>query len=430
MKHICYASRADEVEKRLKKLAAKAERYGVRFSYFRGEEHPQEVHVLEIDPMTGYQHVAETYVVPAVDFEVDCESMICANGWQAVAKIEHGEHGNIVTTFGINEADPAWYSAPPRCDHCGTTRTRSVTFIVRHEDGSVKQVGKSCLHDYTGILPSLATAFAEVNDLFPSMDCTEHEWHEFREKPMYETETVLAHAVDVIKKYGYVKSEHVDSTRNRVLDRVEKHDDPSPEARETAKQLVAWLIDCGERARAIDAELNALYLKAYGHSDDYRDEWIEDEDAHQKYLTLRRDWRMPGDLERNCVPCAVSGYALAVHVGRLAYIPIAYQKWLAKKAKFEAIEAGKRSLAESSRHVGSIGERITVYAETAELVSSWETQYGYTYMYKFTNEGCVFVWFASSPADVTAGVTIKGTVKDHTERDGIKQTVLTRCKIM
>ena len=43
-------------------------------------------------------------------------------------------------------------------------------------------------------------------------------------------------------------------------------------------------------------------------------------------------------------------------------------------------------------------------------------------------QGNVYIWYASRGIETRDGMTIKGTVKNHNERDGIKQTVLTRCK--
>ena len=66
----------------------------------------------------------------------------------------------------------------------------------------------------------------------------------------------------------------------------------------------------------------------------------------------------------------------------------------------------------------------------AKYITSWETIYGMTHLYKFvTVDGNVLVWFASSMIDIDDVHKLKGTVKDHTERDGIKQTVITRCKV-
>lgn len=105
-------------------------------------------------------------------------------------------------------------------------------------------------------------------------------------------------------------------------------------------------------------------------------------------------------------------------------MPLAYERYLGRKARKEAQEAaGARS-----EYVGTVGQRITLKAATVALLSSWDGYYGTTWLYKFVDEsGNVFVWFASRPCPAEAGAVIKATVKDHNERDGVKQTIVTRC---
>lgn len=108
----------------------------------------------------------------------------------------------------------------------------------------------------------------------------------------------------------------------------------------------------------------------------------------------------------------------------------------------------------NSGHIGTVGERLTVTAKYIRS-ASWEVNYGNKggkgwwgylseqtqYLHTFEDEsGNVLVWKTTSPIarevgdhyiDVNKGetVTVKGTVKEHGEYKGIKQTVLTRCKI-
>lgn len=79
-------------------------------------------------------------------------------------------------------------------------------------------------------------------------------------------------------------------------------------------------------------------------------------------------------------------------------------------------------------------------------VSSFETYYGDKYVYTFSDQdNNVYVWFTSKayimqkciedssrdqfahPGDT---VHVKATVKDNTEFRGVKQTVLTRCRVL
>ena len=93
----------------------------------------------------------------------------------------------------------------------------------------------------------------------------------------------------------------------------------------------------------------------------------------------------------------------------------------------------------NSEWVGEVGERITVPIATYRCLTSWDTMYGTTYLYKFMDDsGNVFIWKTSAvlpdqPDSEGNGnapqKTLKGSVKGHEEYNGVKQTELTRCKI-
>ena len=416
-----YAYQVEDVCKRLDRLAKKAAAYSVPFSYEVGEEHPETVRVYAEDPaQPGVQFVRETYTVAAVDIDVDCDELIKANGWTVRATIEHGENGNIVTGFGKGEIMREWYKAPARCDHCGMNRFRSVTFICEGESGELRQVGRTCLHDYTGISPATAAMWAEVRDIFSSgMDCMEGEWEQRSGARMYGTLSVLAHACDSIKEFGYRKSDALISTRDEVTKRVLRYEEPSAEGLEKAKLICDWLIERGEKAESDDAELKELWNM-------YRSDG--DERYCSRFREINNSWDAVSDLERNCIPPVKSEYASRKHFGRLSYMPVAYDRFMERKAKAEQREAERASSAAASGYVGEIGKRLTITAESAALVTSWEGCYGVTFLYRFTDAaGNVFIWRASRQIDVTNGMKLRGTVKDHSEYQGIKQTVLTRC---
>ena len=373
-----YAELAQEVSKKLDRLAKKADAYGVQFSYSTGEEHPQTVHVREVDPVTQTVQTVGIYTVAAVDFEVECDGLIRANGWTVRAKVEHGDKGNIVTAFGRYPVKPEWYTAPPHCDHCQTNRFRSVTFFVEHEDGSVRHVGRTCLKDYTGISPATAAMWAEVQDIADrGVDCTRDEWEEYRPTPMHEVLSILAHAADVVREFGYRKSDEPNSTRERVTIRVLSGEQPSEAGLAEAREVIDWLT-------AMDPDAAS-------------------------------------DLERNCITLALSGYAKRSHIGMLAYMPVDHRRRIERQAQQEAAVA-------LSEYVGEVGQRITLKAATVALLASWDGYYGTTWLYKFVDErGNVFIWRSSRPFTAEDGATIRATVKEHSVRDGVKQIVVTRC---
>ncbi len=418
-----YASMAEDVRKKLNALAKKAATYKVPFSFTESAEHPQTVRVMTVGPDCRTAEQVNTYTVAAVDFDVECEGLIRANGWSVRAKIEHGEQGNIVTGFGDKPVDESWYKAPAKCEHCKTNRFRSVTYFCENEAGALKQVGSSCLHDYTGISPATATMWAEVMDLFADgMDCSSSEWEEHRSSRMYDVETVLAHAHDSIKAFGYRKSSDPGSTRDDVSVRVHDGMKPSTEGFENAKKVIEWMSERKKKADADDETLNALRMADGDEPDDPSAEYWS------KLYELRNKWDAVSDLERNCLPLIASGYAKPYHFGRLVYLPVAYENYLNRKAEAEKSEAERQAAAETSEYVGEVKQRLTIKMSSAKLVTSWETYWGTTFLYKFTDEnGNVYVWYASRSIDVVDGMTLRGTVKDHSEYQGVKQTVLTNC---
>ena len=102
----------------------------------------------------------------------------------------------------------------------------------------------------------------------------------------------------------------------------------------------------------------------------------------------------------------------------------------AKRAKAEAVRAEIEAEAEASSHVGSVGERLEIEVGDVRAITSWETSFGLTFLWKITDTvGNVFLWRTTNL--VPDGTTkLRGTVKGHDEFNGIKQTVLTRCKMV
>lgn len=87
----------------------------------------------------------------------------------------------------------------------------------------------------------------------------------------------------------------------------------------------------------------------------------------------------------------------------------------------------------TKEYMFNVGEKFSNLE--VEVLSSigFETSYGYhggmTYMNRFqTKDGNIIVWWTSASYEVGQKLIMKGTVKDHKEYKGEKQTVVTRCK--
>lgn len=109
----------------------------------------------------------------------------------------------------------------------------------------------------------------------------------------------------------------------------------------------------------------------------------------------------------------------------------------AEEAKIKAEEAKIKAEKAISQHVGHVGERITVkavYDHTAWFEVNSFSGYGTETMYIHTfkdQNGNVLIWKTGRDIALTEGDSVKitGTVKEHSEYQDEKQTILTRCRI-
>ena len=123
------------------------------------------------------------------------------------------------------------------------------------------------------------------------------------------------------------------------------------------------------------------------------------------------------------------------------------EKQIALVMKLAAEARAPKATEPESHYVGTVGER-PVWDLTVAFVTSFDNDWGSTYVYSMRDAaGNVVVAKVSSglglqlPTDehgftgwrpVVKGdhVTLKGTIKAHTEYKGTKQTVINRCKIL
>lgn len=85
------------------------------------------------------------------------------NGWSFVGTLNHTVEGNVVRAIPGLEVPVQFRNRRPVCDHCNCDRNRRDTYIVRHDDGTHKQVGSNCLKDFLGHTdPSKLAAAAEL----------------------------------------------------------------------------------------------------------------------------------------------------------------------------------------------------------------------------------------------------------------------------
>jgi hypothetical protein len=94
-----------------------------------------------------------------------------------------------------------------------------------------------------------------------------------------------------------------------------------------------------------------------------------------------------------------------------------------RKAERLAADAG-------SQHIGTVGERRD-FTLTIRFVTSFEGMYGTTYVTGMNDaDGNVVIYKGSTTVGERGEtITLKATIKAHGEREGVKQTMISRPKV-
>lgn len=319
-------------------------------------------------------------------------------GWTFVATLEWDAVSKQAVIRKIDGLDVDLTNARPQvewCDHCNTQRARSNTYLLRHDDGSFKQVGSTCLREFLGVEVNLAllgfNPYGDVEDNSPRRP------ERLALLPTFEA--VLA----ITRAFGWVSAgaAYGDSTKTSTKERFAAYYwDHSREGlgAETRAGVAA-------KGRENDAERAVAVL-----------EWVRTVVDSSDYIE---------NLKAACA--AEDNTFSAANLGLVVSAPFAYQRHQerANAAKLE------KKVAADSVYVGSVGERLRGLKLTVKGSRYIDGFYGATTLLFLTDEnGNAFKWFASSyDADQGDVVVLDGTVKKHEEYNGLKSTVLTRCNV-
>ncbi len=215
--------RIEALREKLEKLNRKAAKLGTAPINLTdtGERDTDQVAVRGVKQDVEYAYVTVLGKTPAL------------NGWAFIATMDHGPAGNIIHLLP-DLARPAGLVIPPLdefrdtgriCQHCGYMRNRKDTYLVQNIDtGEVKQVGSTCLADFTGFNNPQQAAkwFEHLND-----------WHRYMgggwgpiEDPTDSLRGFMATACAAARLYGFKTAKAVEqdgfgiTTASRARERM------------------------------------------------------------------------------------------------------------------------------------------------------------------------------------------------------------------
>lgn len=385
MKYLIHESNIERLEKKLTTIGNKCKKYGCTFTY----------------EVIGEQFVKDSEGVINRYVEIETAGLAKVNDWVFVATVDFHDNGNVIRKCGNIEVEvpERYYTSEPVCEHCNTKRRRKDAYIVMNtKTGEFKQVGRSCLKDFTcGLSAELVAQYISAFNSMIEGESVATGWHTDR---YYDTKEYLQYVVECINHFGFYGTQAKRSTKVRAYEYLMAKSNRVYGSR--LKQLLDEMEEVEfkqDTAEAVKVVENAL-------------EWIADQKEENSYI-------------HNVKVLASQEYITYKDFGFVASLIPTYTKAM----KIEEKKKEQQEVDSKSCYVGNVGDRITVEVQTIECIASWDTQYGATFIYKMVDEQSnVYTW-KTGKGIPNQEATIVGTIKEHKEFRGVKQTELTRCKI-
>lgn len=317
-----------------------------------------------------------------------------------VATLDHTVGADpIINTVPDQVVPEEYFTVASRCDHCSTSRFRKQTFLFKDDEG-YKLVGRQCLKDFFGVDPT------KNIDWFWSIGYV-GEGYGVRGENVVPVEFAVALGLAFTKRYGYVGTKQAQAYAEKSGGE-------------------ASLLTTGNEVRGF---LFAPPIQPTEAEKQFRREIYVEAAALQEQAQELVKWALEhfagdnGSYAHNVRSLLATDVITARYVGYVVSI-------IAAHARATEDQATRSVVVKSNEYVGSVGDKLLVEVTVLKR-NSFETDYGTTFLFVLADAaGNSLVWFASNNVlEVNETVTIKGTVKAQNDRDGRKQTVLTRCKV-
>lgn len=315
-------------------------------------------------------------------------------GWRFVAAVDAVEGGIVLRYPPGAEATLANDQLRAgECDHCHTTRDRRSTVLVAHDDtGQVLQVGRTCLKDFLGhhLLPVFLTDDDVEATIGAGASGGPAAW---------DVHSVLAYAGATVAAFRWepaTASEH---------------------GRVPTRDHVRLALVGGHGADQLRTHLAPHLDEATTLTPTVRDELLTSLTGTSGYGA-------------NLVAVLRGEAVDARHLGLAVNAIPAWQRLQAERQR----ETARQAAAQTVEYVGTVGEKVTL---TGTVRRALRVD-GYTY--RSPDQVMLVVDCGSAVAKMTTSagwaypvrvgdsLTVTGTVKAHTEWNGIKQTLLSRPK--
>jgi len=344
-------------------------------------------------------------------FVVDIElhgSQPRLDGWAFVANVERiGDERLLHVHPEHEETVPARFRQHSNtCDHCSTDRRRRYFYILQHEDGRYVQVGKSCLRDFMGHSPAAVLSWSVA---LGGLDEDLEGWGgSGGGTQQFDLAYILTLTAVAIADFGWTSKGAAEAAGDEDRVRVPTVSHVTDHLFPRSWQGRYGVTEHTPKLRDAEPEETADIADAIA--------WAASHDALSD-----------NDYLQNLGVLARAEIAPANRLGLVCSMLSSFRR---DRDRTEAKRVEREATPESN-YFGEVKVRAD-YELTVTGSTSWESEYGVTYLYFFTDAaGNRAKWFASREQELETSerYTIKATVKAHEEYEGRKETTLTRAKI-
>jgi hypothetical protein len=329
-----------------------------------------------------YHQGDETFVRNIVTIEYQ-QPDIRIKGYSLVGMISRDSTGTIqIHNYNMNNFKDYQNPDFTRCDHCNTKHQRNHLVVLKDKSQKEIVVGKSCLKDFIGVVPS--TYYKFVDEIHELQDDESYSNTGF--SPAYPVLDVLSHTFDIASRYGFVKAGDVSNdtpTYQRVKEAITTGKSASNEAIKNAEEGIALFKNMEEDKIYNDYIFNIHQI------------------LNNTYVDCKR------------LPTACSSY-------------IAIKNMMENKDKQKS---------GNDIYVGNIGDIMSfnVKVDFIKTLSGYISGESRLYVMTDNKTGAKIKTFTTSKKflpDIGDEISIVGKIKKHEEFRGEKATIITNIKML
>ena len=319
------------------------------------------------------------------------------SGWEFLATITHLEAGNIFGKLSPRPIPERFRTTDKICEHCNQRRSRKDPYIVYNDStGEYKQVGKSCLSDFTNERSAQGIA-SYLDGLTKIMDYEYSDWLGIG--------SLVHHHYDLISWIARI---------NRTI---------------IAEGGWVSQAKAQELGKAPTTYIAQYYLQRSKNMEpgEWRDHQPiqEDRDLARRVVEYFRSITPSGDYLYNLCTVLKGDYAPIKTRNLVASSIAAYNLAMGEQQEREAKKGYNQE------PVGTPGDKVELKVRVEEIKEIC-TRFGFKVLASMiTNSNQIVKWFTSnSPMEIGKEYTIKATLKDTKEYDGLLENYILRAKIL